>query len=99
REESGRADELVGIPPERRARRRAAGAKDAFVQSVELFARLRRLQPLFFRRRRVVDDIRLDRMILLEELAHVDDQVADHRQPPEWPHAEQVRQIARGWGA
>src|SRR5258706_12629834 len=41
-------DELVGIPPEARARGRAAGAQDAFVESVELLARLGRLQALLF---------------------------------------------------
>src|SRR5471030_924576 len=79
-QQAGRADELVRIPPERWARRRAAGAQDALVQAVELFAFGRRLQTFFFRRDRVVDQERLDRIVLLEELRHVDDQVADHRQ-------------------
>src|SRR5574344_2014436 len=41
------ADELVGVPPERRAADRAAGAQDALVQTVELFALFGRLQALF----------------------------------------------------
>src|SRR5258706_4236763 len=46
----GRADELVRIPPERRAGGRAARAQDAFIEAVELLALLRGLQPLPFRR-------------------------------------------------
>src|SRR5439155_19283011 len=80
REQTRGAYELVRVPPEGRTSRRAARAEDAFVQPVELFPLFGRLQTLLFRRRRVVDQIRLDRMVLLEELAHVHDQVADHRQ-------------------
>src|SRR5205814_5621074 len=46
REQAGRADELVGIPPERRTRSRAARAENAFVEAVEALAFLRRLQTL-----------------------------------------------------
>src|ERR1700674_2986742 len=67
RKQTRGADELVRVPPERRARRRAARAQDAFVQSVELFPVFGRLQTLLFRRRRIVDQIRLDRVVLLEE--------------------------------
>jgi hypothetical protein len=59
---------------------RAAGAQDALVQAVELFALFGRLQALLLGRRIVVDQVRLDRVVLLEELGHVDDQVADDRQ-------------------
>src|SRR3954467_8115416 len=47
-QQASRADELVRVPPERRARSRAAGAQDALVQAVELFALGRGLQALFF---------------------------------------------------
>jgi len=47
----GRADELVRIPPERRAGGRAARAQDAFIETVELLALLGGLQSLLFRRR------------------------------------------------
>ena len=80
-EQPRRSHELVGIPPERGACRRATGAEDALVESIQLFAVLGRLQPLLLGRRGIVDEIRLDRVVLLEELAHVDDQVANHGQP------------------
>src|SRR5690606_41986917 len=35
-QQAGGADELVGVPPERRARRGAARAQDALVQAIEL---------------------------------------------------------------
>src|SRR5262249_49316306 len=87
------ADELVRIPPERRARRRAARAQDALVQAVERFPVGRRLQPLLLRRRLLVHEVRLDRMVLLEELRHVDDQVAYHRQPRERPQLDRLLEI------
>ena len=51
-QQAGRTDELVRIPPERRARGRAARAQDALVQAVELFALRGRLQALLLRRDR-----------------------------------------------
>src|SRR3954462_8842105 len=51
--------ELVRIPPEARARRRAARAQNALVQTIQLVAFFRRLQTLLLRRRRVVDQVRL----------------------------------------
>ena len=79
-QQSRGADKLVGIPPERRAGRRAACAQDALVEAVQLLAIRRRLQTLLLGRRRVVDEVGLDRVVLLEELAHVDDEVTDDRQ-------------------
>jgi hypothetical protein len=49
-QQAGRADELVRVPPERRAAGRAAGAQDALVQAVELFALFGRLQALLLGR-------------------------------------------------
>src|SRR3546814_16479542 len=46
------AQELVAVPPIAGAARRAASAQDAFVQAVELFAVLGRLQSLLAARRR-----------------------------------------------
>ena len=43
-QQAGRADELVRIPPERRAGSGTARAQDALVQTVQLFAGLGRLQ-------------------------------------------------------
>ena len=40
-QQAGRADELVRVPPERRAGGGAAGAQDALVQAVQLLALLR----------------------------------------------------------
>jgi hypothetical protein len=56
-QQAGRTDELVRIPPERRARGRAARAQDALVQAVQLFALFRRLQAFFFRTDRIVDQV------------------------------------------
>ena len=50
-QQAGRADELVRVPPERRAGGRAAGAQDALVEAVQLLALLRRLQALALGRR------------------------------------------------
>ena len=86
---------LSGIPPERRAGGRAARAQDALVQAVQLFALLRRLQPLLLGRRLIVDQIGLDRVVLLEELRHVHDQVADHRQARQRPHHDRLLQIGQ----
>src|SRR5581483_9284267 len=66
-----RADELVRVPPISVARRRAAGAQDALPQPVQPIALLGRLQPRLLRRRVVVLEIRLDRVVLVEELRHV----------------------------
>src|SRR5581483_769727 len=53
-QERRRAHELVRVPPERRALRRAAAAENAFVKAVQLVAILGRLQPLALRYRIVV---------------------------------------------
>jgi hypothetical protein len=50
-QQTGRADELVGVPPEAGAAGGAAGAQDALVQAVELFALFGRLQALLLGRR------------------------------------------------
>ena len=96
-QQAGRADELVGVPPEARARGRAARAQDAFVQAVQLVALLGRLQALLLGRRLVVDEVRLDRVVLLEELRHVDDQVADHRQARQRLQHDRVLQRSSCW--
>src|SRR5690606_36789916 len=57
-QQAGRALDLVGVRSERRAGRRAAGAQNALVQAVELFAGLGRLQAFVLGRRRVIDEIR-----------------------------------------
>jgi len=80
-QQTGRPDELVRVPPERRTGRRAAGTQDALVKTVQFFTVFRRLQALTLRGRIVVDQVRLDRVVLLEELGHIHDQVADDRQP------------------
>ena len=41
-EQAGRTDELVRVPPERRAGRRTAGAQDALVETVQFLAVFRR---------------------------------------------------------
>src|SRR3546814_18286374 len=57
----------------------AAGAREAFVEAVELGPVFLRLQPLAVRWRRALGaDPRLDRGVLGVEVGHVRDQVLDH---------------------
>src|SRR3546814_15653786 len=63
-QQAGGAHELVGVPPERRAGRRAASTQNALVQAVELVAGFRALQTPFLGRRLIIDQERLARMIL-----------------------------------
>src|SRR5690606_29360301 len=69
-QKASRTNEFVGVPPERRAGGRATSAQNALVETIELFARLGRLQTLFFGWRLIVDQERLDRMILIKEMRH-----------------------------
>src|SRR5690606_37233116 len=62
-----RAEELLRVPPERRAARGAAGAQDALVQAVELLALFRALQTLDGRCRGVVDQVRAHLLVLVVE--------------------------------
>src|SRR5690606_41240561 len=59
-QQAGRADEAIGVPPERRTPSRTAGAENALVQTIELGAVLGRLQAHDCPRRRTVDPGRLD---------------------------------------
>ena len=71
-QQTGGTNELVGVPPEAGAARRAARAQDALVQAVEHLALLGRLQALLLRGDAVVDQVGLDAVVLLEEQRHVD---------------------------
>src|SRR5437899_2208096 len=51
-QQRGRSQEALAVPPIARARRRAAGAENAFVEAVEFFAVLVALPPFLLRRRR-----------------------------------------------
>src|SRR5690606_20066511 len=79
-QQRGGTEELVRVPPERRAGGRAASAQDALVQAVQLVTVFRRLQTLDGRGRRVVLQERLHLLVLLVEDAHIDDQVTNDRQ-------------------
>src|SRR4051812_50186664 len=63
-QQRGRTEEALAVPPIAGARGRAAGAQDAFVQTVELLTVLVALPPLFLRRRRGGLQPRLDRGVL-----------------------------------
>src|SRR3546814_3073707 len=70
---------LVAVPPIAGTARRAAGAEDALVKPVELFAFSGRLQPLLAAGRRGLGlEPRLDRRILRIEMREVGDKVLDH---------------------
>ncbi|SAL86177.1 hypothetical protein AWB67_07134 [Caballeronia terrestris] len=92
-QQTGRTDEFVGVPPEARARGRAARAQNALVKTIQLVAFFRRLQALLLRRRRVVDQVRLDRMILIKKLREVANQIAHHRQPRQRTQHDLLRQV------
>ena len=80
-QQTRRTDEFVGIPPERRTGSRTAGAQNTFIQTVQLFTLFLSLQTLFVGIDRVVvNDVRLDGVVLFEELGHVHNQVADDGQ-------------------
>src|SRR5690606_16824257 len=98
-QQTSRTDELVGVPPERWARGRAAGAQNALVQTIALLTGFRRLQTLFLWRRSIVDQERLDRMVLVEEVGHVHDQVTDNRQTWQWAQNHRLFQVAHVGGA
>ncbi len=98
-QQTGRTDKFIWIPPERRARSRAACAQNTLVQAIQLLALGRWLQTFFLRRNRVIDQERLDRMILLEELGHVDDQIANDRQTRQWSQHDRFSQLVQIGGA
>ena len=80
-QQTGRTDEFVRIPPERRTGSRTASTQNTFIQAVQLFTLFLSLQALFVGIDRIiVDDIRFDGMVLFEELSHVHNQVADDGQ-------------------
>ena len=80
RQQRGRAEVAVAVPPVARAARRAAGAQDALVRPVELLLVLLGLQPLAVGRRgRARLQPGLDRRVLGVEVGEVRHQVLDHR--------------------
>src|SRR5690606_37660273 len=79
-QQTSRADELVGVPPERRAAGAAACTQDALVQTIQLGAIFRRLQTFDGRSWSIVDQIGFNLLELLVEDRHVNNQVADNRQ-------------------
>ena len=69
-----RAQILIAVPPVRRARRRAAGAENALVQTVQKQTILVRLQVLHLvvrAHRRLLLQPRLDRRVLLVEVRQI----------------------------
>ncbi|SSL94618.1 Uncharacterised protein [Klebsiella pneumoniae] len=79
-QQASRADELVRVPPERRARGRTAGAQNTLVQPVEFLTLLRHLQMLASRRiLPIIQQVRLNLLILCIELPHVHHQITDNR--------------------
>src|SRR5580692_4226677 len=78
-QQGGWAEITVAVPPIARARGRAAGAENTFVEAVELFAILVALPPFLLRRRRCGLQPRFDRGILGVEIGQVRHQVLDDR--------------------
>lgn len=80
-EQTGRADELVRVPPEGGARGGAASTENTLVQAIQLGALFGGLQVLTHGRQFfIVDEEGFDLLPLGVELGHVDHQIADHRQ-------------------
>src|SRR6266404_9567970 len=70
-QQRGGAEETLAVPPIARARGRAAGAQDALIEAVELFAILVALLPFLLRSRRGGLQPRLDRGILRVEVRQI----------------------------
>src|ERR1019366_2605856 len=77
--QSGRSYELVWVPPVGRTLAAATGTQDALVGTVQLVTLRRRLEAFLFWRRLGIDEIGGDRVVLLEEVGHVDHQIANDR--------------------
>lgn len=90
-EQGGRSEIRLGVPPVARAGCATAGAQNALIHPIQLFAVLLALQDLLpLHRRRVLPlEPGLDALILVVEVGHVHDQVLDH---------EHVRQRRYGGG-
>src|SRR5205823_14370252 len=78
-QQRGRTEKTFAVPPIARARGRAAGAQDAFVEPVEFFAILVALLPFLLRRRRRGVQPRLDRGILSADYGEVRPTDIHHR--------------------
>src|SRR5690606_1931273 len=96
-QQTGRSDELVGIPPERGTIGAAAGAKDALVQTIQLRPVFGRLQSLDGRCGGIVLQPGLYLLELLVEDAHVHYQVADDRQTGQRSQHQLVTAGGRGY--
>jgi len=88
--------EVIVTGPERRAGGGATGAQDALGGLVEAGARLRTLQAFFPVRgkRGLVDEIRQDFFVVVEERLHVHDQVFDDLQAEDGFHCDFFAHVA-----
>lgn len=76
--QGGRSKVLVLVPPVRRARGRAASAKNTLVHAIELLTILLRLDVFPPLRRVIVLQIRFNRLVLLVEEREIGNQVFDN---------------------
>ena len=83
-DQTGGADEPVGVQPVRWALAAAACAENALVRAVQPFTLGRRLKPFLFRRQLGVDEVGLDRVILFGRPAAAPTSSA-HRPHACWP--------------
>jgi hypothetical protein len=79
-QQASRTDETIGVPPERRATRRATRAQDTLVKPIELCAILGRLKPFDCRRWRIVLQERFNFLVLSVKQTHIDYEIAHDRQ-------------------
>lgn len=78
--ENSRAEVLSGVPPVRRARGRAAGAENAFVETIQLLTVLDGLEVFFAVSGDVVTlEVGLNGFVLLVELSQIGDKVSDDK--------------------
>lgn len=76
--QDGRSEVLIRVPPVRGARCRAAGAKNALIETIQLLAVLNRLQVLALRLRGLLLQEGLNRLVLGVELGQIGNQILDN---------------------
>src|SRR6478672_1138289 len=98
-QQDSRPEEALAGPPITGTAGAAAGAENAFVESVDLGAVRRRLLPFLFRRRRDGLKPRLDRGVLGVEVAEIGNEILDYRQVWQGIDPDHAHDLVRRHGA
>jgi len=91
--QGGGPEVLVLVPPVRRARGRAASAKNTLVHAIEFLTILLRLNVFALLRRVIVLQIRFNGLVLLVEVREIGNQVFDNVHVREWVNLCSVRNL------